>query len=73
VAARPREFYRGNDVYDAKNMGFVSDVAEQRGRKFFRYDTSLPGNANTGHEGKPYGTELASQDKDALVEYLKTF
>lgn len=73
AAARPHEFYRGNDVYDAKNVGFVSDVAAQGGRKFFRYDTSLPGNANTGHEGRPYGTELAAEDKDALVEYLKTF
>ena len=73
AAARPHEFYRGNDVYDAKNMGFVADVAEQGGRRFFRYDTSLPGNANTGHEGEPYGTALPAAQKDALVEYLKTF
>jgi hypothetical protein len=71
--ARPRVFYRGNDVYDARNMGFVTDVAEQNGRKFFAFDTALPGNSNAGHEGERYGTELPAADKEALVEYLKTF
>lgn len=73
AAARPREFYRGNDVYDTQSMGFVSDLAEQGGKKFFRYDTSLPGNANSGHEGKAFGTDLPADEKDALIEYLKTF
>lgn len=72
-SARPKVFYRGDDVYDPSRMGFVSDVAERDGRKFFAYDTTLPGNSNAGHEGSRYGTELASEDKDALVEYLKTF
>jgi hypothetical protein len=71
--ARPQRFYRGNDVYDSRNVGFVADVAEVDDRKFFLYDVTLPGNANVGHEGKAYGTELAATDKDALVEYLKTF
>ncbi|MDT7950846.1 MAG: hypothetical protein RQ966_05010 [Acetobacteraceae bacterium] len=31
------------------------------------------GNSNRGHEGHAYGTDLPSADKDALVEYLKTF
>ena len=31
-----------------------------------------PGNANTGHEGRPYGTDLPASAKDALVEYMKT-
>jgi hypothetical protein len=73
AAARPRLFYRGNDVYDPVRVGFVSDRAEQGGRKFFPLDVSLPGNSNAGHEGARYGTELAPADKDALVEYLKTF
>lgn len=71
--ARPRMFYRGNDVYDARNVGFVTGVAEQNGRRFFAYDTALPGNSNAGHEGESYGTELPATDKDALVEFLKTF
>jgi hypothetical protein len=70
---RPAKFYRGYDVYDQKKIGFVSDVAEENGHKYFHYDTGEPGNSNKGHDGKPYGTELSNAEKDALVEYLKTF
>jgi mono/diheme cytochrome c family protein len=31
------------------------------------------GNSNNGHEGPAYGTELSPEQKDAIVEYLKTF
>ncbi|HWP60540.1 MAG TPA: hypothetical protein VNL14_21775 [Candidatus Acidoferrales bacterium] len=72
-AKRPKTFYRGYDVYDQKKVGFVADVAEEKGKKFFLYDTAEPGNSNRGHEGYRYGTELSPADKDALVEYLKTF
>jgi hypothetical protein len=67
---RPREFFRGYDVYDRARLGFVSDVAEAGGRRFFVYDTSIPGNSNAGHL---YGTSLPEADKRAIVEYLKTF
>jgi hypothetical protein len=70
---RPAKFYRGYDVFDQKKVGFVSDVAEENGRKYFLYDTAEPGNSSKGHEGKSYGTELSDADKDALVEYLKMF
>jgi hypothetical protein len=70
---RPKLFYRGNDVYDPANLGFVSNMPAVGERVFFKFDTAVPGNANVGHEGKAYGTELAAEDKDALVEYLKTF
>ena len=70
---RPAKFYRGYDVYDQKKAGFVSDVAEEKGRKYFLYDAAESGNSNKGHEGKRYGTELSAAEKDALVEYLKTF
>jgi hypothetical protein len=68
--SRPKAFYRGYDVYDQTRLGFVSDVAEADGQVFTRYDTSVPGNANTGHV---YGTTLSDDDKRAVVEYLKTF
>ena len=68
--ARPKAFYRGYDVYDQAKLGFVSDVAHADGQVFTRYDTSVPGNANTGHV---YGTTLSDDDKRAIVEYLKTF
>ncbi|MGH8718242.1 MAG: hypothetical protein ACREV0_04765 [Burkholderiales bacterium] len=70
---RPKEFYRGYDVYDQKNAGFISSSAEEKGHKFFRYDTNVEGNDNKGHEGKAYGTELSVEEKAALIEYLKTF
>jgi hypothetical protein len=66
--ARPRTFYRGYDVYDQQRAGFVSDVAAESSRKYFLYDTALPGNGNGGHL---YGTQLSPVEKDALVEYMK--
>ncbi len=68
--SRPTAFYRGYDVYDQVRLGFVATVAEADGQVFTRYDTSVPGNANTGHV---YGTTLSDDDKRAIVEYLKTF
>ena len=60
---RPTTFYRGYDVYDQARVGFLTNVPEENGRRFFRYDTSIPGNSNAGHV---YGTTLAEEDKRAL-------
>jgi len=94
AAQRPKVFYRGNDVIDQRRLGFVSDLPEENGTAFFRYETQCvgsdcappksanptvcepnhwAGNGNSGHEGRAYGTELAPEEKDAIVEYLKTF
>ena len=51
-------------------LSVVSSVAEEAGRTYFLYDTSIPGNFNRGHV---YGTGLTPEEKDAIVEYLKTF
>jgi len=67
---RPLAFYRGYDVFDQVKVGFVSEVAAEDGRTYFRYDTATPGNSNSGHL---YGLSLPDQDKRAVVEYLKTF
>jgi hypothetical protein len=67
---RPRTFFRGYDVFDPQRVGFISTVASEPGKAFFRYDTSVPGNGNGGHL---YGVNLADADKDAIVEYLKKF
>jgi hypothetical protein len=78
-AQRPKKFYRGNDVYDPIKVGFESKVAEENGKKYFQFNMVdeqgmiIPGNSNQGHEGQEYGTTLLAQDKEALVEYLKTF
>jgi mono/diheme cytochrome c family protein len=68
-AARPQTFYRGYDLLDGQNLGFVSNVAQVHGHKFFPFDTRTPGNGNGGHD---YGTALSATEKDALLEYLKT-
>ena len=65
---RPKVFYRGYDVLDPKNVGFVSQGADAQ-RTGFRYDTAVTGNSNQGHE---WGTALSTKDKESLVEYLKT-
>jgi hypothetical protein len=67
---RPTMFFRGDDVYDQVNLGFVSSDASRNGRELFRYDTTMPGNGNGGHV---YGTSLPEADKRAVIEYLKTF
>jgi hypothetical protein len=73
AAARPKVFYRGNDLYDPTKLGFVTTAASEKGRPYFKFDTSVDGNGNAGHEGARYGTELPREQKRALVEYLKTF
>ena len=72
AADRPTVFYIGYDVYDFANLGFTTSGpdAEKQG---WRFDTRAPGNGNGGHEGQMYGTLLSPENKDALVEYLKTF
>ncbi len=71
---RPPTFYRGNDIYDPKNLGFLStDSTDADGKPLFLFDTAIPGNGNRGHEGYSYGTELPQDEKAALLEYLKSF
>ncbi|MEY2483631.1 MAG: hypothetical protein QOK24_2159 [Verrucomicrobiota bacterium] len=65
---RPKKFLRGYDVYDPLKVGFVSEGSDA-GRAGFEYDTSLPGNSNQGHA---FGTQLPPEDKQALIEFLKT-
>lgn len=70
---RPQRFCRGGDLYDWKNLGFVSATTTVNGRdacpEQFLYDTTTSGNGNKGHL---YGTSLSGADKDALIEFMKT-
>ena len=68
-ANRPKTFYRGSTVFDVKNVGFATTGPDVPGGGYFLFDTSLPGNHNSGHE---YGTGLADADKWDLIEYMKT-
>ena len=68
-ASRPALFARGNDLLDQATAGFVW---QRDGRSNNLFDTTQTGNANTGHEGSQYGTDLSEPDRMALLEYLKT-
>jgi hypothetical protein len=65
---RTKVFYRGYDVLDPDNVGFVSQGKEAE-RAGYRFDTQQRGNGNAGHI---YGVELSPEEKRALLEYLKT-
>lgn len=66
---RPASFYSGNNLIDPQNVGFVWDKEQDSGVHFAFYNTQEPGKNNGGHN---YGTELSKNDKEALLEYLKT-
>lgn len=66
---RRTSFYRGCDLYDSVNMGFLSDRVEPSCPSNFPFDTMLPGNGRLGHD---YGTDLTDDQKRQLIEYLKT-
>jgi hypothetical protein len=67
-AQRSKTFYLGTREFDPKNVGY--EMAQSADNSF-RFDTSLPGNSNTGHD---YGNDnLSDADRWALVEYMKTF
>ncbi len=62
AADRPKTWRRGARAYDQEAMGFQDGGS-------FDFDTSLPGNSNSGHE---YGADLSDAEKRELIEYLKT-
>ena len=83
---RPAEFYRGYDVLDRHNGGFVSrrcapDEASAPATNAGLQWGCMPvtegwryqtAERGNGNAGHLYGTTLPATDKAALVEYLKT-
>ena len=78
AAQRPTLFYRGYDVYDPLDVGFVSREEQATRlnvpwndvlRVSTPYDVRMRSNGNMGHE---FGVALPQVEKDALIEYLKT-
>jgi hypothetical protein len=63
---RRKVFWTGGREVDLEKLGFISDEAPD----LFRFDTSLPGNRNTGHVYPPRG--LTPDERLAIIEYLKT-
>lgn len=68
---RPKEFYVGSNVFDPEKLGFHynDETTHSEYLKAFKFDTTIAGNRNTGHE---FGTKLSEDDRMALLEYLKT-
>lgn len=67
--ARPLRFVVGHPAYDPTRLGFAGATTYYS----FTVDTgpSAPqGNSNMGHE---YGTNLSADEKDAMIEFLKSY
>ena len=60
-----KAFYVGSRIYDPVLVGFVSDDPSQG----VLFDPTKPGNSNKGHT---YGSWLTDDEKNDLIEYLKT-
>lgn len=66
VEERRAVFWTGGRALDLRRLGFASGDAPGR----FRFDTSLPGNSNSGHLYPANGLE--HHERMAVIEYLKT-
>ena len=76
IKFRPNEFFVGSREFDPKKVGFIYTDYEG-----FTFRTDIPGNSNSGHEyaaGKTGQFDgrvlpgLCQDERDALLEYLKT-
>jgi hypothetical protein len=70
--ARPQKFARGNINYDREKVGFEWQDASPTNYDsvhVIEFDTTLRGQSNSGHA---FGSDLSEDDKQALIEYLKT-
>jgi hypothetical protein len=62
---RSAHFFVGQREFDPVKVGFVSSAAPGT----FQFDTTLPGNRNTGHA---VGAHLTERERWQIVEYLKS-
>jgi hypothetical protein len=66
---RDKTFWVGSREIDTKNVGFMTDQVPGG----FKFDTSLQGNSNAGHDGAAYGVgQMNEEDRWDLIEYLKS-
>ena len=65
--------FRGRNLYDVTRVGFASPPAADA-KRYFRFDTAMPGNANAGHDYPWRFDDPARSEADlaALLAYLKT-
>lgn len=62
---RLSSFHAGSLKFDPIELGYSTE----RESNTVLFDTTLLGNSNAGYE---YGTDLAHDDRMAIIEYLKT-
>ena len=74
-SARPRTFWMGSKQFDPVNVGYSG--VEIKGATLF--DTTRPGNANTGHRFKDgqrgkgvIGRALTAEERAQIIEFLKS-
>jgi hypothetical protein len=75
AAERPKTFLTGQREYDPVHLGYEQDPARfagPGGAAPTRYDTSLPGNSNAGHEWEFYPS-LTDEERSQIIEFLKTY
>jgi hypothetical protein len=68
---RPRSFYLGTDRFDARNVGFETERADDNSFEFRSHDAQgrvVWGNFNGGH----YFGDYNEAQRRALIEYMKT-
>lgn len=73
--ARPAQFWMGSKTFDPVNVGYAG--TKIAGATVF--DTTIPGNANTGHRFKDgpkgkgvIGPSLSAEERAQIIEYLKS-
>jgi cytochrome c5 len=69
---RPRfALHRGTHAYDLRDVGWASSdaAADASLDDPWTYDASRPGAGNQGHT---FGDDLSADERDAVIEYLKT-
>jgi hypothetical protein len=67
IKLRPTRFGIGVREYDPKKVGYANTDDPR-----YTFDLGAPGNKNSGHEGKAYGTDISDEQREALLEYLKS-
>jgi hypothetical protein len=74
-AARPAQFWMASKEFDPVKVGYAGTRIDGA----TLYDTTVPGNANTGHRFKNapkgngvIGPELSAEQRAQIIEYLKS-
>lgn len=69
-AQRIKEFWVGSTILDTANLGFIDEQMWFSTKLVTSCDKGCRGNSNSGHD---FGTGLKSEEKDQLIEFLKSY